>query len=148
MFEVDDVDREIIEQYTADARQSYHEISRKIGIAVSTVQDRTKKLEKNGIIKGYTAILDYEKLGLMVTAITEVTTIGGKLSEVEKRLAKLRNAIAVYDVAGATDAVVLGKFRSTSELSKFTKAIQGIPNVNRTETHIVLAVVKEELPKF
>lgn len=148
MPELDEVDRKIIEQYLADARQSYHEVSRKIGVAVSTVQDRTKKLEKKGIIKGYTAILDYEKLGLSVTAITEVTTIGGRLSDVEKRLAKLPNAMAVYDVAGATDAIVLGKFGSTGELSKFTKTIQAIPNVNRTETHIVLALVKEGLPKF
>ena len=148
MFEIDDVDRKIIEQYLSNARQSYHQVAKKTGVAVSTVQDRTKKLEENGIIKGYTAVLDYEKLGLNVTAITEITTTGGKLAEVEKKLAQIPNAIAVYDVAGATDAIVVGKFRSTGELSKFTKSIQAIPNVSRTETHIVLSLVKEELPKF
>jgi Lrp/AsnC family transcriptional regulator for asnA, asnC and gidA len=148
LFEIDEIDRKIIEQYLTDARQSYHQVAKKTGVAVSTVQDRTKKLEKKGIIKGYTAVLDYEKLGLAVTAITEITTTGGRLAEVEKKLAQLPNAMAVYDVAGATDAVVLGKFRSTNDLSKFTKSIQAIPNVSRTETHIVLALVKEELPKF
>jgi Lrp/AsnC family transcriptional regulator for asnA, asnC and gidA len=148
LFEIDAVDRKIIEQYLADARQSYHQVAKKTGVAVSTVQDRTKKLEKNGIIKGYTAVLDYEKLGLAVTAITEITTTGGRLAEIEKKLAQIPNAISVYDVAGATDAIVLGKFRSTSELSRFTKSIQAIPNVNSTETHIVLALVKEGLPKF
>jgi len=148
VLEIDDIDKKIIGQYVVDARQSYHQVARKIGVAVSTVQARTKKLEKDGIIKGYTALLDYEKLGLTVTAITEITTIGGKLQEVERKLSQMPQASAVYDVAGATDAIVIGKFRAISELSKFAKTIQSIPNVNRTETHIVLSVVKEQLPKF
>lgn len=148
MPEIDDIDRKIIGQYVTDARQSYHQVAKKIGVAVSTVQARTKKLENEGILKGYTAVLDYEKLGLTVTAITEITTVGGRLQEVENKLSQMAQASAVYDVAGTTDAIVIGKFRSTNELSKFAKAIQGIPNVNRTETHIVLTVVKEQLPKF
>ncbi len=145
---LDEIDKKIISEYVKDARQSYHKVAKKVGVAVSTVQERTRKLEEAGVIKGYTALLDYEKLGLSVTAITEVTTTGGKLAEVEEKLATMPQASAVYDVAGPTDAIVLGKFRSTGELSKFAKAIQSIPNVNRTETHIVLAVVKEQLPKF
>jgi Lrp/AsnC family transcriptional regulator, regulator for asnA, asnC and gidA len=146
--EIDDTDKKIIEQYVADARQSYHQVAKKIGVAVSTVQARTKRLEKEGIIKSYTAILDYEKLGFNVTAITEITTIGGKLPQVENKLSKMEQASAVYDVTGTTDAIVIGKFRSTSELSKFVKTIQAMPNVNRTDTHIVLSVVKEQLTKF
>lgn len=148
MSDIDDIDRKIIAQYLADARQSYHQVAKKIGVAVSTVQARTKKLENDGVIKGYTALLDYEKLGFSVTAITEITTVGGKLSEVETRLAQMPQATAVYDVAGATDAIILGKFRSTGELSRFAKAVQALPNVNKTETHIVLSVVKEQLPKL
>ena len=148
MPEIDDIDKKIIGQYVMDARQSYHQVAKKIGVAVSTVQARTKKLETEGVIKGYTAVLDYEKLGLTVTAITEITTTGGKLQEIETKLSQMPQANAVYDVAGTTDAIVIGKFRSTNELSKFAKSIQSIPNVNRTETHIVLSVVKEQLPKF
>ncbi|MCL5068702.1 MAG: Lrp/AsnC family transcriptional regulator [Thaumarchaeota archaeon] len=148
MTEIDEIDKKIIGQYVLDARQSYHQVAKKIGVAVSTVQMRTKRLEKEGIIKGYTAILDYEKLGLTLTAITEITTTGGKIAEVENRLAQMQQANAVYDVAGTTDVIIIGKFRSTNDLSKFAKSIQAIPNVNRTETHIVLEVVKEQLPKF
>jgi Lrp/AsnC family transcriptional regulator, regulator for asnA, asnC and gidA len=147
-FEIDDLDRKIIHQYVSDSRQSFHQVARKVGISPSTVIDRTKRLEKSGIIRGYTAVLDYEKLGLTVTAITELTTTGGKLADVEKKLALMPEANSVYDVAGATDAIVLSKFRSTSELSRFTKRMQAIPNVSKTETHIVLTVVKEGLPKF
>lgn len=148
MPEVDEIDRRIIGQYMTDARQSYHQVAKKIGVAVSTVQARTRKLESEGIIKGYSAILDYDKLGLTVTAITEVTTVGGKLTEIEKKLSQMQQASAVYDVAGTTDAIIIGKFKSTGELSKFAKTIQAIPNVTGTETHIVLSIIKEELPKL
>ena len=114
MPEIDDIDRKIIGQYVADARQSYHQVAKKIGVAVSTVQARTKKLEKEGILKGYTAVLDYEKLGLNVTAITEITTTGGKIQEIETRLSQMPQASAVYDVAGTTDAIEIGKLRSTN----------------------------------
>ena len=144
----DDIDKKIIGQYVLDARQSYHQVAKKIGVAVSTVQMRTKRLEKEGIIKGYTAVLDYEKLGLTLTAITEVTTTGGKIAEVESRISQMPQANAVYDVAGNTDVIIVGKFRSTSDLSKFVKSVQAVPNVNRTETHIVLEVVQDQLPKF
>lgn len=148
MAEIDDIDKKIIGQYVLDARQSYHQVAKKIGVAVSTVQMRTKRLEKEGIIKGYTAVLDYDRLGLTLTAITEITTTGGKIAEIENRLAQMPQANAVYDVAGTTDVIIIGKFRSTNELSRFAKSVQSIPNVNRTETHIVLEVVKEQLPKF
>ena len=131
-----------------DGRQSYHQVAAKVGVSVSTVLMRTKKLENAGIIRGYTAILDYQKLGLTVTSITEISTVGGKLQEIEGRLAQMPQANAVYDVSGAIDAIVLGRFRSTAELSKFCKTVQGIANVSRTETHIVLSVVKEEMPEF
>lgn len=148
MPEIDEIDRKIIGQYVLDARQSYHQVAKKIGVAVSTVQARTKKLESEGIIKGYTAILDYDKLGLTVTAITEITTVGGKLLEIESKLSQMQQASAVYDVAGTTDAIIIGKFRTTGELSKFAKTIQAIPNVTSTQTHIVLSIIKEQLPKF
>jgi len=52
--------------------------------------------------------------------------------------------LAVYDVTGLTDAMVIAKFKSREELSKFTKALLAMPFVERTNTHIVLTTVKED----
>ena len=64
--------------------------------------------------------------------------------ELEKEVAKLPQVLAVYDVTGLTDAIVIAKFRSREDLSKFTKVLLGMPFVERTNTHMVLTTVKED----
>ena len=59
-------------------------------------------------------------------------------------MSKLPNVCAVYDVTGLTDAMVVAKFRSRRELSKFTKGLLAMPYVERTNTHVVLTTVKED----
>lgn len=96
------------------------------------------------IIRGYSAIYDHEKIGFQLTAITEVSVAKGKLLELEREVAKMQQVIAVYDVTGLTDAIVIAKFRSREDLSKFTKALLAMPFVERTNRHIVLTTVKED----
>ncbi|MEM3068554.1 MAG: Lrp/AsnC family transcriptional regulator [Nitrososphaerales archaeon] len=141
---IDETDRKILSEYLKDARLSFREVASKIGVAVGTVLSRTRKMEKAGLIKGYSVVLDHEKLGYELTAITEITVSKGKLLEMEKEIAKFPNICAVYDVTGLTDAIIIAKFRNREELSKFTKALLGMPFVERTNTHIVLTTVKED----
>ena len=63
----------------------------------------------------------------------------------EQAISKLPNTCAVYDVTGLTDAVVLAKFRSREELSRFTKSLLGMQFIDRSNTHVVLTTVKEDL---
>ncbi|MGQ9469030.1 MAG: Lrp/AsnC family transcriptional regulator [Nitrososphaerales archaeon] len=141
---IDEIDKKILSEYLKDARSSFREVASKIGVAVGTVLSRVRKMEKEGLIKGYSIILDYEKLGYELTAITEITVSKGKLLEMEKEIAKLPNICAVYDVTGLTDAIIIAKFRDREELSKFTKTLLGMPFIERTNTHIVLTTVKED----
>jgi len=101
-------------------------------------------MEKSGTIKAYAAILDHEKLDYQLTVIAEITVSKGKLLEMEEAISKLPNTCAVYDVTGLTDAVVIAKFHSRGELSKFTKSLLAMPFVDRTNTHVVLTTVKED----
>ena len=101
-------------------------------------------MEKTGIIRGYAAILDQEKLGYQLTVLAEITVSKGKLVEMEQAISKIAGTCAVYDVTGLTDAVVIAKFHSREELSKFTKGLLGMPFVDRTNTHVVLTTVKED----
>ncbi len=142
--ELDETDRKILREYLKDARLSYREVARRVRVAVGTVMARTKRLETEGVIKGYTAVLDHEKLGYDLTAVTEITVSKGKLVEMEKEIAKLPVACTVYDVTGMTDALIIAKFRSREELSNFTKSLLAMPFVERTNTHIVLTTVKED----
>lgn len=142
--ELDEIDRKILSELMSDSRLSYREIAKRIGVSVGTVLTRTRRLEQTGIIKGYGAILDFEKLGYELTVITEVTVSKGKLLEMEKEVAKFPVTCAVYDVTGLTDAMIVAKFSSRKELSSFTKALLAMPFVERTNTHVVLTTVKED----
>lgn len=142
--DLDDLDRRILQSYLMDARVSYRELGLKLGVSTTTIQSRTNKLEKAGIIRGYSAVFDHEKVGFQLTAITEVSVAKGKLLELEREVAKMPQVLAVYDVTGLTDAIVIAKFKSRDELSKFTKALLAMPFVERTNTHMVLTTVKED----
>jgi len=103
-----------------------------------------KNLEAAGLVKGYAATLDHQKLGYELTAVVEVIVSKGKLLEMEREIAKVPGVCAVYDVTGATDGIVIGKFRDREELSRFAKSLLAMPFVERTNTHIVLTTVKED----
>lgn len=142
--EMDELDRKILQAYLTDSRISYRELAHKLGVSTTTVQARTSKLEKAGVIRGFSAIYDHEKIGYQLTAITEITVAKGKLLELEREVAKIPQVLAVYDVTGLTDAMVIAKFKGREELSKFTKTLLAMPFIERTNTHIVLTTVKED----
>lgn len=123
---------------------SYRQIAKNARISVGTALNRVRRLEKAGVIRGYSAIVDHEKIGYELTGIAEITVSKGRLLEIEKAVSKLPNACAVYDVTGLTDAIVIAKFHNRQELSKFTKSLLALPFVNRTNTRVVLQTIKED----
>ncbi len=141
---LDDKSSEILKHLLRNSRLSYRELAKKTGFSIGTVLNRIKELKKREIIKEYSVILDHEKLGYELTVITEITVSKGKLLQVEREVSKAPNVCAVYDVTGASDAVIVAKFRSRDELSKFTKSVLSIPYIERTNTHVVLTTVKED----
>lgn len=141
---IDKTDEEILRELLRNSQQSHREIARRIGVSLGTVVSRKRRMEKDGVIKAYVAQLDYEKLGYELIVITEVTVLHGKIVNVCKEIAKLQGASSVYNVTGGSDIMLLGRFKSKEELSDFTKRILEIPNVERTNTHLVLITFKED----
>ena len=141
---LDEIDIRILRKLISDARLSYRNIAEQIGVSPPTVLARVEKLERNKIIKSYSALLDHEKLGYDLTAIIEVTAIKNKVVEVERVLSKYENVCAIYDITGLTDMIIVAKFRNRKELSNFVKKELSIPSVQRTNTHLVFITVKED----
>lgn len=102
-----------------------------------------RSLEKDGIIKGYTALVDYDKLGYDIDVIINIKVSKGKLLQVEAKIAASENIVAVYDVTGDYDAVVIGKFSNRRSLDAFLKKIQTYEFVERTNTVVILNTIKE-----
>ena len=144
MIYLDETDIEILKALTLDARLSSRQIAKQCGVSIGTVLSRIKRMENEGIIRGYSALLDQEKLGYELTVVSEITVSKGRLLEVENEIARLPNVCCVYDVTGLIDAVIIAKFHNREELGKFTKRLLAIPFVERTNTHVVLTSIKED----
>jgi DNA-binding Lrp family transcriptional regulator len=142
---MDETDVKVLELLTRDARLSSRQVAKRLGISVGTVLGRIRRMERTGVIKGYSAVVDHEKLGYELTAVTEIVVSKGKLLEMEREIAKWPNVCCVYDVTGETDAFVIAKFHDREELSVFAKRLLSLPLVERTNTHLVLTTVKENL---
>lgn len=140
----DDTDKKILGYLQVDARSSARQLALKLGVSTLTVLTRIKKLEKEKIIKGYSARLDDEKLGYDLTAIIEIKAKPGKIIETENKIADHQNVISVYDVTGTTDMIVLAKFQNREELSIFVKKISSETCIDNTISHIVLNTIKED----
>jgi Lrp/AsnC family transcriptional regulator for asnA, asnC and gidA len=140
---IDDIDIRILTVLQEDSRLSFNKIARKLGISVGTAFNRVRNLEKKGILKGYTTIVDSSKLGYSLTAIIMVQAEGTYLTEIENEIAKTANVVAVYDITGDYDATVIAKFKDRASLNAFIKGLLAIPHIKRTVTNVALNVVKE-----
>ena len=142
-MELNETDKKILKNLLEDARFSSRQIAKNVGVSVGTVLSRIRKMEDVGLIKGYSVILDHEKIGYELTVVTEITVSKGRLVEMENEIAKMPGVCGVYDVTGLTDAVIIGKFKNREDLGKFTKHLLALPYIERTNTHVVLTTVKE-----
>ncbi|MBI2656931.1 Lrp/AsnC family transcriptional regulator [Candidatus Woesearchaeota archaeon] len=143
-MQLEETDERILNVIIGNSRLSLREIARKVHVSVATVMHHIKRMEKEGIIKNYTAKLDYEKAGYDVEVIIEIRISKGKLFDVEKKIAMHPNVFAVYDITGAFDAVVLARFKTRRLMDNFLKKLQTYEFVERTETKLVLNTIKEE----
>jgi DNA-binding Lrp family transcriptional regulator len=142
---VSDVDFRILSLLESDSRLSFNKIATKLGISVGTAFNHVKNMEKSGVLKGYTTVLDSAKLGYSLTALILVQAEGGHIEEVEDEISQTANVVAVYDITGDYDIAVITKFRDRSDLNVFIKNLMSTPHVKRTVTSVALDVIKEDL---
>jgi len=143
-LEIDETDKKILNVLLEDSRLSYRQIAKNIGVSVATVMHRVNNLENNKIIRNYTTIVDYEKLGYDIEVIFEIRISKGKLFEVEEKIATHPNVFAVYDITGEFDAAILARFQSRRQMDAFLKKMQTYPFVERTMTKVILNTIKEK----
>lgn len=141
---INELDRKIIRVLNTNARKSFREVAKEVGTSVTAVIHTVKKLEAAGAILGYAPIVDPEYFGFGLSAVVAVRVSKGRLLETQKRIAQDPHVAAVYDVTGDWDAFIVGRFAGREDLNGFVKGLLALPHVDRTVTHIVLNVVKEE----
>jgi len=143
-MEIDKKDKDILNVLLENSRLSYRRIAKKVKISVATAMHRVKALENEKIIKQYSAILNYDTLGYDIPILIEVQVARGQLVEVERRLAQNPHVVAVYDITGGFDVVVIAKFKNRKQMDMFIKEIQTYDYILRTNTRLILQVIKEK----
>jgi DNA-binding Lrp family transcriptional regulator len=139
-FQLDDKDRRLLALLREDARTPTAALARSLDVARMTVVERLKRLEKAGVIAGYTVRLSDEALRgrMKVHALMRVDPKRG--DAVVQALHRITQIRAVFAISGIFDCMALIEAETTGEIDTVLDAIGSIPGVEGTQSSIVLSV--------
>ena len=140
---IDEKDKVIVDMLRENARISYSEIARKLGISEVAVMKRVKKLEASGVIKKYTVIVDYKKLGYNMISITGLDVLPEHLFTVIEELKKKGYVEFLAITSGDHAIIVKILARDNEELTRIHREIESLPGVHHVRPAIILNVIKE-----
>ena len=143
-MELNDKDSELLRCLNKNGKASQRELAGLTGLALGTVSNHLKSLEKKNIIRGYLPDIDPESVGFTLTSTINLRIAKGKIMEVQASIAKHPRVYAVYDITGEWDSLVLARFKDREEMDQFIKTVLSQKNIERTSTSLVLNNVKEE----
>lgn len=142
----DAVDAAIVQEISLDARATLAQLSEKIGLSVSAVQSRLRKLESRGVIRGYRPVLDAEALGKPLAAFVEITPLDpAQPDNAPDLLAHLGEIEACHSIAGDAAYILLVRVASPRALEDLIREIRSAAQVN-TRTTVVLQTFFENRP--
>ncbi|WP_329110605.1 Lrp/AsnC family transcriptional regulator [Micromonospora sp. NBC_01699] len=143
---MEEVDRAIIAALTADGRLSYTDLAEKVGLSVSAVHQRVRRLEQRGVITGYTARVSFDALELPLTAFVAVRPFDpSQPDDAPERLAHLPEIESCYSVAGEDNYLLLVRVASPADLERVLQEIRTSASVT-TRTTVVLSTPYESRP--
>lgn len=148
---VDDMDLEILRVLQRDCRVTVKDLARIVNSPVTTVYSRVKRLEREGYVRRYVAVLDGGRLGFSTTAFILVSfsyEVGGRSldqREVAREIAKFPEVQEVHIITGDWDMLLKVRVRGVEELGRFiVDKLRRVVGVEKTLTSVSLEVVKED----
>jgi len=143
MGEMDEVTRRILAILEQNARTSYTQIAKRLGISETSVRNRVKALMKEGVLKGFTVRTCPEKLGKAITAMVGVDIGGETTPEITDKLASIKEVSDLYVITGEFDLLLRVICEDISRLDEILEEIRSHDFVEGTRTFVVLRKVKE-----
>lgn len=136
--ELDDIDRALARALVADGRATLAELAKSVGLSVSAVQSRVRKLESRGVITGYRARIDPEAVGHMLSAFVAITPLDpSQPDDAPARLEHIEAIESCHSVAGEESYVLLVRVPTARALEDLLQLIRATANV-RTRSTIIL----------
>jgi DNA-binding Lrp family transcriptional regulator len=141
---MDDIDRQIVALLRQNARRSFQSIGMRVSLSAPAVKRRVDRLEAEGVIQGYSALVDPARFGWSAHALVSLFC-EGRMAAAEVRQAVERHpeVEAAYTVAGQASAMLHVRARDTSHLEQALERIRDYPGVTRTQTQVVLSTLFE-----
>lgn len=137
---LDEADRRLLALLREDARRPTAELARRLGVARTTVVERMKRLERNGIVAGYTVRLASKVQGRMLRVHVLLSVDPKKGEAVVAALRDIPQVRGVWAISGAFDSLVFVEGDSTEEIDRVLDAIGNLPGVGKTQSSLVLSV--------
>ncbi|BBZ79888.1 transcriptional regulator LrpA [Mycolicibacterium anyangense] len=135
---LDDIDRTLVRELVADGRATLAHLAATTGLSVSAVQSRVRRLEARGVVAGYSARVDPEAFGQMLSAFVAITPLDpSQPDDAPARLEHIAEIEACYSVAGEESYVLFVRVQSPRDLETLLQQIRTAANV-RTRSTIIL----------
>ncbi|HEU4422403.1 MAG TPA: Lrp/AsnC family transcriptional regulator [Pilimelia sp.] len=145
---MDAIDRDLIELLRGNARLSYAELARQVGLSAPAVHERVGRLETSGVIRGYRADVTPDAIGLGVTAIIGVVQESGfESDDVIQALREFAEIESCYFMAGEESFLLKVRVGTIAELEHFIIRLNRTPGVASTRTTIALSAKWEGRPQ-
>lgn len=145
-MELDDVDRQILEALHDNARMSYTELGKQIGLSRVAVQNRIQALQEAGVIERFTVVINPAKVGIQVSAFFNVDIEPAFLNEVAEKLAKESSVTSLYHMTGPSTLHMHGIFRNNQELEKFLlEKLYTMPGIVKVDCQMLLKRYKSRM---
>jgi len=140
--QIDDLDRDILKLLQTDSRMSYREIAKAIDVSHVNVSSRIRALEESGVIRGYAVVTDPDALGSYPLCLRISAAPGGNLSKIGSRVADQGEVSVVMRVSGECELLALAMCRDKQSALELLDRINGIPGIEKAESHVVLEAIK------
>jgi len=143
---MEDLDRRIVRELCADGRLSFTDLAERVGLSVSAAHQRVRRLEQRGVIRGYTAKIDPDSVGLPLTAFISIKPIDPAApDDAPERLAHLSAIEACHSVAGEESYILKVRVANPGMLETLLQEVRAAANVS-TRTTVVLSTPYEGRP--
>ena len=141
---MDQIDRQIIALLRENARRSFQDIGGRVSLSAPAVKRRVDRLERDGVIRGYSANVDPSAIGWNTHAFVELFCEGRMAGdEVREAVGDYPEVEAAYTIAGAPSAILHLRAADTRHLEQALERVRDTPGVIRTQTQVVLSTLFE-----
>jgi Lrp/AsnC family transcriptional regulator, leucine-responsive regulatory protein len=147
MRPLDDTDRKILALLRENGKRTFADMGSHVALSVPAVKRRVDRLERDGVIRGYAALIDTSKLGDEIDVVVEVHVADRTApGDVKQMIEPIEEVVTAFTMSGEWDVLLRLRVESIAHLERVVERLRRDPNIVRTRTSIVLSTIIDRPP--